>query len=400
MQILRETADKYGLVCLLHEKPFAGVNGSGKHNNWSISAPDGKNLTDPGKSPHENAKFLTFLCAVIKGVDTHAKLLRAVVASAGNDHRLGANEAPPAIISIFLGDQLMDIIEQIEKGGAKTSKANGIMKLGVTSLPEFPKDVTDRNRTSPFAFTGNKFEFRAVGSSQSCSGANTALNTIVAQAIDSIADELEKEIKNGKDFNEALQKILKAVVVKHKRVIFNGDNYSKEWHKEAQRRGLPNIKTTDVALAAINAPETKALFEKYRVLSAVELDSRRHIFMETYEKTIDFEGRCSLDIAKTMVAPIALKHQRNLAKSINLLKKASSGNPASKALKNELLGASTLVAGLYGNIGALESALSKADAKATLAAMVKLRECVDALENEVDDAMWPMPKYRDMLFVY
>jgi len=400
MQIMKETADKFGLVCLLHEKPFAGINGSGKHNNWSLSGPDGKNLLDPGHSPHENAKFLTVLCAVIKGVDKHAKLLRAVVASAGNDHRLGANEAPPAIISIFLGEQLTDIIEQIERGGAKTSKSKEVMKLGVTSMPPIPRDTTDRNRTSPFAFTGTKFEFRAVGSSQSCSGANTALNTIVAQALDEISDELEKELKRGKNFNDALQKILQGIVVKHKRILFNGDNYSKEWHAEAAKRGLPNIKTTDEAIKYLVTKESVDLLEKYKVLSKRELDSRYHIFKEAYEKTVDIEGRCALDIAKTMILPASLKYQKKLAKGIKAVKEVGGKNPAVAGMKKELDKVSSLNAKLFSEIDTLEKSISKADSSGTLSSMVKLREVVDTLEGEVADALWPLPKYSEMLFIY
>ncbi|MFH1054921.1 MAG: glutamine synthetase III [Candidatus Altiarchaeota archaeon] len=400
MQILKETAEKHGLVCLLHEKPFAGVNGSGKHNNWSIAGPDGKNLLDPGDNPHENAKFLTFLCAVIKAVDTHAKLLRATVASAGNDHRLGANEAPPAIISIFLGDQLTDIIEQMEKnGGARTSKHEAVIKLGVTALPHIPKDATDRNRTSPFAFTGNKFEFRAVGSAQSPSDANTVLNVIVAEALDEIANELEDSVKKGADFNEALQAILHNIVVKHKRVIFNGDNYTKEWEEAAERRGLPNIKTSDEALKALALKDSIEIFEKYKVLSKVELESRYHINREVYEKTIDFEGSCALDIAKTMIAPAAVKHQTKLAKAIDALKKAG-GYPSENELRKHLTQASTQVADMYANIEGLQKAIDKGDTKTTLKAMTELRKVVDELEAEVDDKLWPLPKYREMLFVY
>jgi glutamine synthetase len=400
MQILKETAEKHGLVCLMHEKPFAGVNGSGKHNNWSVSSPDGKNLLDPGSNPHENAKFLTVLCSILKAVDTHAKLLRMTVASAGNDHRLGANEAPPAIVSVFLGEQLTDIIEQIEHGGAKTSKANGVMRLGVTALPEFPKDVTDRNRTSPFAFTGNKFEFRMVGSSMSCSGPNTVLNTIVAQALDGVCDELEKAAAAGEDFNKALQKVLKGIVVRHKRIIFNGDNYTKEWEKEAARRGLPNIKTTDEAIKAIVAKETVALFEKYRILSRVELESRNHIFNEAYEKTVDFEGSCALEMAKTMILPASVKQQTKLAKGLKALKDAKVGVASAAGMRRQLIRIGGLNAKLYSEIDALGKALSKGDVKATLKSMAAMRVVVDQLELEVGESSWPLPKYRDMLFVY
>ncbi|MFH0861938.1 MAG: glutamine synthetase III [Candidatus Altiarchaeota archaeon] len=400
MQILKETAERHGLVCLMHEKPFAGINGSGKHNNWSLSAPDGKNLIDPGKNPHENAKFLTVLCAILGGVDRHARLLRMSVSSAGNDHRLGANEAPPAIVSVFLGEQLTEIIGQMEAGAAKTSKANGVMKLGVTSLPDFPKDVTDRNRTSPFAFTGTKFEFRMVGSAISCSGPNTVLNTIVAESLDEISDGLDAAKAKGEDFNKALQGILQDIVKKHKRIIFNGDNYTKEWEREAARRGLPNIKTTDEAIKALTSKETVALFEKYGVLSRVELDSRYHIFKEAYEKTIDFEGNCALDMAKTMILPAALKRQTRLAKGISALKKAGVSVPSKTGMRRQLTKVGGLVARLYVESDALERALAKRDAKAVLRCMTALRVVADALEGEVDESSWPLPKYRDMLFIY
>ncbi len=399
MQILQETADKYGLVCLLHEKPFAGINGSGKHNNWSISSPDGKNLMDPGENPHENAKFMTALCAVIKAVDKYAKLLRATVASAANDHRLGANEAPPAIISIFLGDQLTDIIEQIEKGGAKTSKAKATMKLGVTSMPDLPKDTTDRNRTSPFAFTGTKFEFRAVGSSQSCAGPNVVLNTAVAEVLDEISDELEP-YAGKREFNERLQALLQRIIKEHKRIIFNGDNYTKEWENEAQRRGLPNIKKSDDALKALVEPQSIALFEKYKVLSNVELQSRYKIYLEGYERKIKIEGDCALEMVRTMYVPAALKHLRRLSKSVTALKAADPKSPALAAVEEDLRGASKLVDEMYAGAKKLESAIDDHNHRKTLDALVSLRTTVDTLELEVADDLWPVPKYRDMLHIY
>ena len=271
MEILRQTAERHGLVCLLHEKPFAGVNGSGKHNNWSISY-GGRNLLNPGNDPHQNAIFLTVLCAVIEAVDRHGDLLRAAVSGAGNDHRLGANEAPPAVISMYLGDQLSDVIDQLEKGAPRSSRHANTMKIGVDTLPTLPRDATDRNRTSPFAFTGNKFEFRAPGSSQSCSGANLTLNVIVAEAFDRMADVLEKFGKEN--FNAALQKHLQSLVKAHKRIIFNGDGYTDEWLKEAAARGLPNARTTMESLRSLNDPANRALFEKYQVFSTRETESR------------------------------------------------------------------------------------------------------------------------------
>ena len=271
MEVLRNVADKNGLVCLLHEKPFAGVNGSGKHNNWSVSYGKG-NLLNPGKDPHQNAVFLTTLCAIIYAVDTHADLLRMTTAGAGNDHRLGANEAPPAIVSMFLGDQLMDVIEQIEQGVPKSSKQAGALRIGADMLPALPRDATDRNRTSPFAFTGNKFEFRAPGSSQSCSEPNVVLNTIVAEAFDMISEQLEK--LDEKNFHTGLQKILQKIVKEHKRVIFNGNGYTDEWVAEAERRGLPNIRTSVEALKALTKEENIQLFEKYGVMNRREMESR------------------------------------------------------------------------------------------------------------------------------
>ncbi|NQT14164.1 MAG: glutamine synthetase III, partial [Planctomycetes bacterium] len=301
MEVLREVAERHGFMCLLHEKPYAGVNGSGKHNNWSVCGPDGKNWLTPGDSPHDNAKFLAVLCCLIRAVDRHSPLLRAAVATAGNDHRLGANEAPPAIISIFLGSQLMDVIEQIEKGPPTRSSNGGTIEIGVSSLPSLPRDATDRNRTSPFAFTGNKFEFRAVGSAQSCAGANTVLNTIVAESLDELCTALEAQVAEGRDLNEALQGLLAGIVKEHKRILFDGDNYTEAWHKEAEVRGLPNLKNTPDALKAIVDDEAVAMFEKYGVLSRRELESRYHVFQHAYDGTIAIEGECAIQMARTMI---------------------------------------------------------------------------------------------------
>ncbi|MDZ4198756.1 MAG: glutamine synthetase III, partial [Kiritimatiellia bacterium] len=332
MEVLRQVAERHGLVCLMHEKPFAGVNGSGKHNNWAVVGPDGKNWLSPGENPHENAKFLTMICALLKAVDTYAPVLRAAVATAGNDHRLGANEAPPAILSVFLGDQLTDVIEQLEKGVAKSSKSAGVIEVGVTSLPQLPRDATDRNRTSPFAFTGNKFEFRAVGSSQSCAGANVVLNTIVAEALDQICTRLEAEVSAKKDFNEALQSLLSEIIRKHKRILFNGDNYTEAWVKEAAKRGLPNIKKTPMALKALVAPSTIALFEKHGVLSRRELESRYEIYRKAYEETTVIEARCAAEMARTQIAPAALAYQADLAATIGSVE-AIHGKPLKEARK-------------------------------------------------------------------
>ena len=393
MELLRTTAQKHGLVCLLHEKPFQGVNGSGKHNNWSICGPDGKNWLNPGDNPHDNAIFLTIICALMKAIDTNAGLLRASVASAGNDHRLGANEAPPAIMSIFLGDQLTDVIEQIEKGGAKSSKKGGFIEVGVSSLPQLPKDVTDRNRTSPFAFTGNKFEFRAVGSSQSCASANIVLNTIVADVLADICTKLEKSGK--KDFNKSLQAILQDIVKKHKRILFNGDNYTEAWHKEAKKRGLPNIKTTPEAHKEVKKKEVIDLFERQRVLSKSELISRYEIYTEQYEKTIHIEGDMALTMAKTMILPVAVEYQKTVGESIS----AAKGHASNTGMKKLLKKISSTIDKAYSGIEDLEKSLKNGKASPVIAAMNKLRESVDELEGMLPASLWPLPSYAEMLFI-
>ncbi|MFA7184876.1 MAG: glutamine synthetase III [Victivallales bacterium] len=395
MEVLRQTAERHGLVCLMHEKPFAGINGSGKHNNWSLSY-GGTNLLDPGRDPHQNAIFLTTLCAIIQAIDIHSDLLRSTVAHVGNDHRLGANEAPPAIISIFLGEQLSDVIEQIEKGGATSSRKAGQMRIGVDTLPELPRDATDRNRTSPFAFTGNKFEFRALGSSQSCAGPNTVLNTIVAEALDSISDKLEK--CTAKNFNAELQKILQAIIKKHKRIIFNGDNYSEAWRKEAAKRGLPNTPVTPEALKAITAPGSIALLEKYNVLTAKELKSRHEVFLEEYNGKLRIEAEIALEIARSMIIPAVTAEYKQTVSAMNEAKNAG----ISAGIKGLSKKAETLGKGLDKLCAAtsgLESALDDSYDK-ILTKMVALREIADCLELVVEDKNWPLPKYREMLFVY
>ena len=396
METLRQIAERHGLVCLMHEKPFAGVNGSGKHNNWSLATP-GRNLLEPGTNPHENAIFLTVLCSVIQAVDRHAELLRASAASAGNDHRLGANEAPPAIVSIFLGEQLTDVIEQIEKGAAKSAKKGGTMNIGVDALPVLPRDATDRNRTSPFAFTGNKFEFRAVGSSQSCSGPNIVLNTIVAESLDEVATALEGV--SPKQFNVKLQKLLQSMIKAHKRVIFNGDNYTEDWVKEAAKRGLPNLRSTPEALKLLLTPKASKLFRKYKVLNKTELHSRYEVYSEGYETTILIEGKLALEIAKTQILPVALSAQRTLAD--NLCKLASLGvDTGIGELKAELEKVSGLVGALCRGNTALEQAVAGEKAAEIICAMAGVRDAVDALEQEVDDSAWPLPKYGELLFIY
>jgi glutamine synthetase len=396
MQVLREVAERHGFVCLLHEKPYDGVNGSGKHNNWALCGPDGKNWLTPGDNPHENAIFLTIICALMKGIDTHAEMLRATVASAGNDHRLGANEAPPAIMSIFLGEQLNDVIEQMEKGAAKSSKKADAIEIGVDSLPPLPRDVTDRNRTSPFAFTGNKFEFRAVGSSQNCAGSNVVINTIVAEAIDEICTELEEKVKGKKDFNKVLQQVLSTIVKKHKRIIFNGDNYTKEWHAEAKKRGLPNLKDTPESLATVREKRNVEMFEKYKVLSRTELISRYEIYSEQYEKAIKIEGEVALSMAKTMIVPAAVRYQDELASAVKGVAALGCKNPKAKELLKKVC---SYTEDILGGIDKLEKAVSGHSTSSILKEMKSLRKFVDDLEGVIPENMWPLPSYAEMLFL-
>ena len=417
MDALRSVAEKHGLKCLLHEKPYAGVNGSGKHNNWSV-AYGGRNLLDPGSDPHENAVFLTMLCAVIEAVDKHADLLRASVAGAGNDHRLGANEAPPAVISIYVGEQLAEVLDSIENPKGAKRQMKGTMKIGVDTLPTIPKDATDRNRTSPFAFTGNKFEFRAPGSSVCCSGPMTVLNTIVAESVERIAAELETELKkqgfklplpaanyqlptakHTAVFHNALQKVLQASLKEHKRVVFNGNGYEADWPKEAERRGLPNAPDTPSALAALAKKENAALFAKYGVMTARELESRREIFLEEYAKKVRIEGVCARDIASELVLGAVKAEYKETAEAFATAEKVgvSSGTAA---LKESLVELGSGLDALKSGLRQLDEALEGSDNAAILAAMLALRTTVDSLEKKVADSRWPLPKYRDMLFLY
>jgi glutamine synthetase len=408
METLKRVASRYGLQLLLHEKPFAGVNGSGKHLNWSMSDDEGNNLLKPGDTPHENAQFLVFLCAVIRAVHRHADLLRVAIAHAGNDHRLGANEAPPAIISIFLGEMLQDIVEQIEAGGARSTKTSGTMRIGADVLPTLPRDAGDRNRTSPFAFTGNKFEFRAVGSAQSIAGPNVVLNTIVAESLDDIATELEKTGKTGKDLNPEIQKLLQRIVAESKSVIFNGDNYSEAWHQEAERRGLPNRRSTVDSLPDLIAPKSVAMFGKYGVFSERELHSRYEILLEGYKKTINIEGNLTVAMARRLILPAALRYQGQVAGSIAQLKAAGAQPPRTET---QLLGElSESIEELQTGIDRLQEALDHHADGDTLAhakhahgvivpAMNAVREVADRLEALVADDLWPLPTYQEMLFI-
>lgn len=408
MDTLRKVASRHGLACLLHEKPFKGVNGSGKHNNWSMSSNDGQNLLEPGDNPHDNAQFLFFLVATIKAVDKHGDLLRVAISNAGNDHRLGANEAPPAIISIFLGSQLTDIIEQIEKGPAKSSAKGGFMEIGVSTLPPLPKDTTDRNRTSPFAFTGNKFEFRAVPSSLSLGYPNAFLNTFVAEALDEMATELEAEMKGGATLEQGVQKVLTETIKKHKRIIFNGDNYSEEWRNEAAKRGLPNYRTLVDALPALIKKENIAVFDKYKVLSPREVESRYAIVLEGYNKTINQEGQCTLDMGRTQILPATLRYQGDIARAIADTK-ALLGEGAVKAQLDNLKQIAELNSSLKTKLDELEKALDHEDAdvlkhaihfkESVIPKMNAVREVADALEGLVDSQYWPLPTYAEMLFI-
>ncbi len=397
MEILRQVAERHNFVCLMHEKPFAGVNGSGKHNNWSISV-GSFNLLKPGHNAQENALFLTTLCAILQAVDRHGDLLRAVTAGLGNDHRLGAAEAPPAILSIYLGDQLTRIIEELEHGGANVNEAKERMQIGVDVLPLLPRDTTDRNRTSPFAYTGGKFEFRAPGASTSCASPNIVLNTIVAEAFDEIATALEAV--GPEEFQPTLQEVLKGIIKRHKRIIFNGDNYTEEWVEEARRRGLPNARNTPSALRALIQPENIELFERYKVLSRSELLSRYEVFMDEYRMRLKIEGKLSVSLARTVIFPVIHTQMTMLANEINALKTAgiSEAVGAEARLSLEHIGTLFHTAGTA--CRALETAIADSAPDRTVAAMNDLRHAVDLLENQVSDDLWPLPKYREMLFIY
>ncbi|MDU2266396.1 glutamine synthetase III [Clostridium celatum] len=405
MELMKSIANKHGLACLLHEKPFAGVNGSGKHNNWSISTDTGVNLLEPGDTPSENAQFLLFLTAVIKAVDDYQDLLRVSVASAGNDHRLGANEAPPAIVSMFLGDELTNIITSIENGTAYTDKCKSQMEIGVRVLPKFFKDTTDRNRTSPFAFTGNKFEFRMLGSAFSIAGPNIILNTIVAEELSQFADVLEK----SNNFDEDLNTLIKNTIRDHKRIIFNGNNYSDDWIEEAEKRGLLNLKTTPDALPYFIHSKNVELFTKHHVFSETELYSRYEILMENYCKTIHIEALTMIDMVKKNIIPSILKYQGDIAQIANSKKQL---NPAIQCeLEEKLLSnISRLGNYLYAKLDTLESSVLNAKNHTDLLEMAKyyresifinmqhLRGVVDELETLVGKDYWGLPTYGDLLF--
>ncbi len=396
MKSMKRIASHHGLACLLHEKPFAGVNGSGKHNNWSMGTDDGQNLLDPGKTPHENAQFLLFLVAVIKAVDLHAALIRHSASNPGNDHRLGAGEAPPAIVSIFLGDQLTDIFEQIEHGEATSSIQGGKMKVGVNTLPTLKKDATDRNRTSPFAFTGNKFEFRMVPSSGSISGPNFILNTVVADVLKEFADELEKA------------ELIHKTYVEHKRVIFNGNGYSEEWIEEAEKRGLPNLPTMVDAIPALTYDKTIETFERHKVLNFAELQSRAEIHYESYIKQINIEARTMIDIASKQILPAVVKYKSSVANSLASIKEVEGDTSVEQELLNNITENVKL---FYQNLKILEQETEKAHhlqcsnqeqalfyRNHVAKAMEELRKPADELEMLVDEDIWPFPTYGELLF--
>jgi len=404
METLQKVANRHGFICLLHEKPFAGINGSGKHNNWSMVTDDGINLLDPGETPHDNMVFLVMLCAVVCAVDKYAKLLRASVANTGNEHRLGANEAPPAIVSIFLGEQLTDIFNQLANGDATSSRQGGELKLGVSTLPPLPKDCTDRNRTSPFAFTGNKFEFRMVGSTQSTAGPTFVLNMIVADVLAEIADELEE----AKDVKSSVQKILRKIATEHHRIIFNGDNYTDDWVAEAEKRQLPNIRSTVGSLATIMDEENVNVFERQKVLSRDELRARTEILLEAYSMQINIEALTMLNIAKRQILPAAVKYSSCLADAVNSVKSTGIDVVTQKSMLEKV---SELVSSADKALKALEDVVDKCakiedvPAKAefcrdkVIPTMCELRQFADKLEMNIDADLWPLPTYAEMLFL-
>jgi glutamine synthetase len=407
METMRRTAPKYGLACLLHEKPFGGVNGSGKHLNWSMSDDEGHNLLSPGANPHDNLQFLVFCTAVLRAVNKWQGLLRASIASAGNDHRLGANEAPPAILSVFLGDMLTDIFEQIEKGRAKSTKHGGTLDTGVLVLPKLPRDAGDRNRTSPFAFTGNKFEFRAVSSGQSIAYPNIALNMAVTESLDYMATELEKSTKSGKSLEQAVLALLPKVIKENKQIIFNGNNYSKEWEKEAGKRGLLNLKNTVDALPQLVSKEVVGIFEKYKVLNERELHARYEIMLEQFNKTVNIEGQLMVLMANRYILPVAFEYQRQVASSVAAVKQAGGKSTEGKKVLDRL---SKAIDELKQRADKLENALAhEANGSAekhakhfrdvVRPAMESLRETGDALELMMPHELWPLATYREMLFI-
>jgi glutamine synthetase len=405
MTTFKTIAKKHGMECLFHEKPFAGVNGSGKHVNFSLGNASQGNLLLPGDNPHDNAQFLVFCAAVIRAVHKYGGLLRASVASASNDHRLGANEAPPAIISIFLGDQLADVFEQIAKGAATSSKGKGTLMIGVDTLPVLPTDPGDRNRTSPFAFTGNRFEFRAPGSLQSVAGPMTTINTIMAEALDYIATDLETAVAGGTEFNTAVQNILTEIITNHGAAVFNGNGYSDDWQVEAAARGLPNLRTTLDALPELVSEPSTALFERYNVFSHREIHSRYDIGLEQYGLSIGVEARLTLEVGTTLVLPAAVRHQTELALNLGALKAAGieAGTASLEAVSGPLADLRVALAGLGAALASGSGSTALAEAEhardVLLPAIAAVRAAADVLESVVADDLWPLPTYQEMLFI-
>jgi glutamine synthetase len=406
METLKRVAPKYGLACLLHEKPFAGVNGSGKHLNWSMSDDTGANLLNPGDTPHDNLQFLIFTAAVLKAVDTWQGLLRGSIASAGNDHRLGANEAPPAIISVFLGEVLTELFDQIERGKVIAARKGGELDTGVTFLPKLPRDAGDRNRTSPFAFTGNKFEFRAVSSGQSIAYPNIALNVAVADALDAIATDLEKAVSGGKKAEEAAWALLPKVIKQHKRIIFNGNNYSDDWQKEAKKRGLLNLRNTVDALPELVSKQAVAAFTRHKVLNERELKARTEINFEAYNKTINVEAQLMVLIANRYILPAALEYTRQVGQSVAAAKAGGVVSRQARGLLNtmvkltdKLKSTSDALARALEHNGAETHAHAKYFRDKVIPLMTTLREAGDSLELNIPHEIWPLPTYREMLFI-
>lgn len=407
MEVLKQVAQRHGFQCSVHEKPYAGINGSGKHNNWSMSTDGGDNLLEPGSSPEENMRFVVVLAAVLRAVDLHADVLRASIATAGNDHRLGANEAPPAILSVYLGEQLTEVMEGLISGSGGKSRSGGTMELGVTAMPALPRDATDRNRTSPFAFTGNKFEFRAVGASQTPSKPMTVLNTIVADSLEYIAGEIGK--RKQKNLEDAVKEVVAEVFKAHQRVVFNGNGYSEEWHQEAEKRGLRNVPNAVDALAALGQKKNVELFDRLNVLSPRESESRMNIQLEAYANAIAIEAQSALSIARTMILPAAQKTQRDVADSLAAAKTHGLGVERQMKRLGELCGC---IESFIDCLGTLQDAFGKAEAfegeafdhareyhRHVVPAMSALREQADLLETLTDDSYWPLPKYRELLFL-
>ncbi len=400
MQVLQNVARRYQLVCLMHEKPFAGVNGSGKHNNWSMSTDAGGNLLEPGATPHDNLQFLFFCSAVIAAVNKHAGLLRASIASPGQDHRLGANEAPPAIISIFLGTELEKVFNGIESGSGEAASPQSYLGLGTSMLPQLPRHAADRNRTSPFAFTGNKFEFRALGSSMSTALPNTVLNTIASEAIDALSDQLESRLQDGTSLEEAVLEVVKTTYGTHKQVVFGGDNYADEWHAEAERRGLPNLRQTPDALPALVSDTTVEVFEKYNVFSHRELEARYEVFVEQYVTKLNIESETAANIARTMLLPAAIRYLAELAS-------AGSGTGINTLRTEVASGVDEMVERLQGLESANDNYPEFQDVigpalyvkDTVVPAMDALRSVADRLERQVADDLWPLPKYSEILFI-